>query len=113
VIEDEMIKTQPLHGASTALTPEQVDENMARLEGWSVTADGFLVREYPFRDFASARAFADGVAALAIKLEHFPQITLAWGRVELKSKTPRAAGLTDLDFLLAFRADQLYDRHAG
>ena len=108
-----MAKTNPLQGASTALSPEEIAENMARLEGWTATDDGYLVREYPFRNFASAHAFADAVARLALKLEHFPEITLAWGRVELRSRTPRAAGLTDLDFLLAFRANQAYAKEAG
>ena len=111
--DDELLKTKPLHGSSTALTPEQTAENMTRLEGWTATDDGYLVREYPFRDFASAHAFADAVAQIAFKLEHYPEITFAWGRVELRSRTPRAAGLTDLDFLVAFRADQAYGKLEG
>lgn len=112
--EDKMVKTQPLHGASTALPPEQVAESMARLgEGWRGTDDGYLTREYPFRDFAAAHAFADAVARMAIKLDHFPEIAFGWGRVEIRTRTPRAAGLTDIDFLIAFRADQAYAKLVG
>jgi 4a-hydroxytetrahydrobiopterin dehydratase len=111
VKDDEMVRTQPLHGSSSALTAEQIAENSARLdESWSLTKDGYLVREFPFRDFAGAHAFADGLARLAIQVEHYPEITVGWGRVELRTRTPRAAGLTELDFLLAFRADQLYTK---
>jgi 4a-hydroxytetrahydrobiopterin dehydratase len=106
--EDQMLSTQPLHGSTSALSAEQIAEHIARLDdGWRVTADGFLVREFPFHEFASAHAFANAVAKLALKLEHFPEIAFGWGRVELRTRTPRAAGLTELDFLLAFRAEQL------
>jgi 4a-hydroxytetrahydrobiopterin dehydratase len=109
--DDLMIKTQPVHGSSSALSAEQLAEHMARLdEGWRVTADGFLVREFPFRDFAAAHEFAQAVGALALKLEHYPEITFGWGRVELRTRTPRTAGLSELDFLLAFRAEQLLEK---
>ena len=109
-----MLKTQPLHGSTSALTPEQIAENKARLdESWIVTEDGFLVREFPFRDFAAAHAFAHSVGQLALKLEHYPEITIGWGRVEMRTRTPRAAGLTELDFLLAFRTEQLFAKSGG
>jgi 4a-hydroxytetrahydrobiopterin dehydratase len=106
----DLLKTAPRRGDGGALTPEQLAESMARLgDDWSLVDDAYLVREYAFRDFATALAFARAVGELALKLEHYPEIAVAWGRVELRTRTPRAGGPTDFDFLLAFRADKIYE----
>jgi 4a-hydroxytetrahydrobiopterin dehydratase len=109
--EDQLIQTKSLRGSTSALSADHLRESLSRLgPEWSVVDDTALVREYAFGDFASALKFTAAVGELALKLEHFPAITLAFGRVELKIRTPRAGGLTDLDFLLAFRADKLYPK---
>ena len=66
------------------------------------------MRELKFDDFAAAIAFVDRVAELAEQANHHPDILVhGWNRVRLTLSTHSAGGLTDADFEMAKRIDQL------
>jgi 4a-hydroxytetrahydrobiopterin dehydratase len=75
--------------------------------GWQVVAEHQLEKEYRFRDFREALAFTNQVGALAEAQGHHPDIYLAWGKVKLTIWTHKISGLTESDFVLAAKADQL------
>jgi len=39
---------------------------------------------------------------------HHPDLSLAWGRVEVKTYTHKIDGLTESDFILAAKIDELF-----
>jgi 4a-hydroxytetrahydrobiopterin dehydratase len=39
---------------------------------------------------------------------HHPDLHLAWGRVDVKTSTHDAGGLTESDFILAAKVDRVY-----
>ncbi|TAL47259.1 4a-hydroxytetrahydrobiopterin dehydratase [archaeon] len=89
------------------LSQKQIAEHMKRLEGWSLV-DGKLVRELEFKDFADAMKFVNKVAKLAEKEEHHPDITIySWNRVRLMLYTHDIGGLSDEDFNLAGKIEQI------
>jgi 4a-hydroxytetrahydrobiopterin dehydratase len=47
------------------------------------------------------------MGAIAEKQGHHPDVHLSWGSVEVETWTHDAGGLTEKDFLLASRIDQL------
>ena len=47
------------------------------------------------------------VGALAEEQGHHPDVFLAWGRVRLEIFTHKVDGLTESDFILAAKADQI------
>jgi hypothetical protein len=65
------------------------------------------VRSYKFPDFKSALAFVNRVGALAEEQGHHPDILLGWGKVEITTWTHAVDGLTESDFILAAKIDQL------
>lgn len=69
-------------------------------EGWELI-DGRLHRELTFDDFAAAFAFMTRVAAEAERLDHHPDWSNSWNRVEIDLVTHDEGGLTDLDRELA------------
>ena len=76
-------------------------------ESW-VTEKNALSREWKFKNFRLALAFANAVGAVAEELKHHPDIELGWGYVRLTITTHDAGHtLTDKDFQLALRIDQL------
>jgi len=74
---------------------------------WNVVNQHHLVRSYKFPDFKSALAFVNRVGALAEEQGHHPDILLGWGKVEITTWTHAVDGLTESDFILAAKIDQL------
>lgn len=76
-------------------------------ENWARETDA-LSREWKFKNFRLALAFVNTVGAVAEELKHHPDIEFGWGYVRLKITTHDAGNrLTDKDFQLALRIDQL------
>jgi 4a-hydroxytetrahydrobiopterin dehydratase len=96
-------------------TPPLRGEDLGRLldelgGGWRVENEHHLEKEYRFPDFRSALAFANRLGDLAEREFHHPDIHLAWGRVRLEIWTHKIRGLTESDFVLAAKADELYEQ---
>lgn len=92
--------------ALAALDPAEARERAAALQSWD--CDGLsLSRDLDFPDFAAAFAFLTRVALLAERMNHHPDWSQSWGRVQLRLSTHSAGGLTELDFALAARIDVL------
>ncbi len=75
--------------------------------GWRVIDETRLEKEYAFDDFRQALDFTNKVGELAEEQGHHPDIYLAWGKVKLTIWTHKINGLTESDFVLAAKADEL------
>ena len=77
-------------------------------ERWARSADGeALERDYRFKDFAQAFAFLTRVAAHAEKVDHHPEFTSRWNRVDFRLTSHDAGGVTMRDIELAEAIDAL------
>jgi 4a-hydroxytetrahydrobiopterin dehydratase len=76
--------------------------------GWTKSADGkALERSYKFKDFAEAFAFLTRVAAHAEAVDHHPEFTSVWNRVDFRLTSHDAGGVTARDVALAEAIDAL------
>jgi 4a-hydroxytetrahydrobiopterin dehydratase len=66
-----------------------------------------ITRTFQFKDFTTAMEFVNAVAAIAEKSWHHPDIDIRWSKVSLTLTTHSEGGLTEKDFELARRFDQL------
>ena len=78
--------------------------------GWRAVDEHHLEKEYRFPDFRSALAFTNRLGEVAEREHHHPDIHLAWGRVRLEIWTHEIRGLSENDFVLAAKADALYEQ---
>ena len=86
---------------SAALTPSQIHEALAGLDGW-VIEQSKLLKVYKLKDFKAALAFINLVGAEAERLNHHPDIHNSWNRVTLRLCTHDAGGqVTEKDLTLA------------
>jgi len=70
--------------------------------GWTMSADGkALERSFRFKDFSEAFAFLTRVAMHAEKVDHHPEFTSVWNRVDFRLTTHDSGGVTDRDRQLA------------
>jgi 4a-hydroxytetrahydrobiopterin dehydratase len=77
-------------------------------EGWSLEEGGkALVRTIKFKDFSEAFAFLTRVAMHAEKVDHHPEFTNVWNRVDFRLTTHDTGGVTDRDVKLAEAINRL------
>ena len=70
--------------------------------GWSMEDGGkALVRSFKFKDFSAAFAFLTRVALHAEKVDHHPEFTNVWNRVDFRLTSHDAEAVTDRDLRLA------------
>ena len=71
-------------------------------DGWSLNTDGkVLQRSFRFKDFSEAFAFLTRVAMHAEKVDHHPEFTNVWNRVDFRLTTHDTGRVTDRDVELA------------
>jgi 4a-hydroxytetrahydrobiopterin dehydratase len=86
---------------------ELVDLQAALGGGWRSVDEHHLEKEFGFEDFRSALDFTNRVGELAEEQGHHPDIYLSWGRVRTRIWTHKIDGLTESDFILAAKIDEL------
>ncbi len=77
------------------------------MDGWNVIQEHHLAKTFTFPDFREALKFVNRVGELAEEQGHHPDLLLAWGKVEITIWTHKINGLTESDFILAAKIDQL------
>ena len=76
--------------------------------GWTMSADGkALEKSFRFKDFSEAFAFLTRLAMHAEKVDHHPEFTNVWNRVDFRLTTHDAGGVTDRDRKLATAIEKL------
>ena len=88
------------------LGDEQITSRLRPL-AWEREGDE-IVREWRFENFAEAIGFVNKVAEVAEEANHHPDIFLhGWNKVKLSLTNHSAGGLTETDFVIAARFDEL------
>ena len=87
------------------LTDGKITKALGGLPGWSCV-DGKLHKDLRFRDFNEAFGFMARVAMFAEKLNHHPEWTNVYNRVDVTLTTHDAGGVTELDVRMAQFMDE-------
>ncbi len=97
----------PCRGGVPPLKGEELQMLARQVEGWEVVNEHHVKKSFKFPDFRAALAFVNKAGELAEEQGHHPDIYLAWGKVEITIWTHKINGLTESDFILAAKLDQL------
>jgi 4a-hydroxytetrahydrobiopterin dehydratase len=77
------------------------------LTGWSAAGErDAIVKSFRFTDFNAAFGFMSRVALLAEKLDHHPEWSNVYNKVEVLLATHDADGVTELDLTMARFMDE-------
>jgi 4a-hydroxytetrahydrobiopterin dehydratase len=84
-----------------------VESVLAQLSGWTA-AEGreAIVKSFRFKDFNQAFGFMTRIALAAERLDHHPEWSNVYNRVEVLLATHDADGVTELDLKLAKIMDE-------
>jgi 4a-hydroxytetrahydrobiopterin dehydratase len=91
---------------------DRLDDAAARsrleqLDGWTLET-GRIRRSFEFDDFVQAFGFMTSVALAAERMNHHPDWSNVYNRVEINLSSHDVDGLSERDFKLAQRIDALF-----
>lgn len=90
------------------LSDQEIEAALRELPGWErVPGRSAIRRRFEFADFSAAWGFMSRVALAAEKLDHHPEWSNVWNRVEILLSTHDAGGLSARDTQLAAVIDTL------
>ncbi|HVU49155.1 MAG TPA: 4a-hydroxytetrahydrobiopterin dehydratase [Polyangia bacterium] len=101
--------TPPLDDATTRLL-------MGEVVGWrrlDEASGARLTKRLEFRDFVAAMAFLDKLAVIAEAEGHHPDFCVHYNKVDVTLWTHSVGGLSENDFILAAKIDDLTDGAPG
>ncbi len=98
----------PCKGGVPPLSGEPLNDLYKQLKsGWKVVKEQYLEKEYLFKDFQGALDYVNKVGKVAEQEGHHPDIFLTYGKVVIKLWTHKINGLSESDFILAAKCDNL------
>lgn len=77
-------------------------------DGWNLEEGGTaLIRTFRLKDFNEAFGFLTRVAMHAEKVDHHPEFTSVWNRIDFRLTSHDAGGVTERDIALAQAINEL------
>ena len=89
------------------LTAAEIKEHLGHAEHWTV-ANGKLHRAFECKDFVTAFGNMTRVALVAESMNHHPEWFNVWNKVVIDLNTHSVSGISDLDFKLAKKIDEIF-----
>jgi 4a-hydroxytetrahydrobiopterin dehydratase len=94
------------------LSEAEVAALLSKVKGWSVV-NGKLHREFACKDFVTAFGSMTRVALVAEKMDHHPEWFNVWNKVVIDLTTHSVKGISDYDFVLAEKINEIFDPPLG
>ncbi|NGX57429.1 MAG: putative pterin-4-alpha-carbinolamine dehydratase [Chlamydiae bacterium] len=99
----------PCRGGIPPLRGVSIQSLLSELQNdWKVENEHHLIKEFTFENFKDALNFTNRVGEIAEREVHHPDIMLSWGKVVITLWTHKIDGLTESDFILAAKCDDVY-----
>jgi 4a-hydroxytetrahydrobiopterin dehydratase len=104
-------KCVPCEGGIIPFDVSEIHKYQKKVDGWNIKEDNkkifFLYKNFKFKSFLESKKFINLVSAISEEENHHPDITFGWGYAEIKITTHAIEGLSENDFILAAKIDQL------
>ncbi|MBI4168033.1 MAG: 4a-hydroxytetrahydrobiopterin dehydratase [Candidatus Aenigmarchaeota archaeon] len=94
-------------GYGSSMSDEEALTYIKKVKNWSI-ANNRIEKNFKFKNFLAAMKFVNSVASLAEQEGHHPDIHLyGWNKVKIITFTHALNGLTENDFILAAKIDEI------
>ncbi len=88
------------------LSDDEIAARLAGLSGWELAGQA-LRKTFDRGNFVGSVEFVRAITDPAEEMNHHPDISISWSRVEVTLTTHSEGGLTERDFELAAKIDEL------
>jgi 4a-hydroxytetrahydrobiopterin dehydratase len=89
----------------------EIHKYQKKVDGWDLIKNEkkifYLYKKYEFKNFLESKIFINKVGDISENEGHHPDISFGWGYAEIKITTHAIEGLSENDFILAAKIDQL------
>ena len=104
-------KCTPCEGGVIPFDISEIHKYQKKVDGWDISKDDkknfFLNKKFNFKNFIESQEFTNKVGEISENEGHHPDISFGWGYAEIKITTHAIEGLSENDFILAAKIDQL------
>ena len=104
-------KCKPCEGGVSALDISEIHKYQKKIDGWEVESNEkkiyFLEKKFKFKNFLNSQKFINEVSKISENEGHHPDILFGWGYAKIKITTHAIEGLSENDFILAAKIDQI------
>lgn len=102
-------KCIPCEGIGRTLTSEEIAELLKKVPGWQAVSDHKMIsRDFVMKNFMAAVRFINNIASIAESENHHPDIHLSgYRKLRIEASTHALGGLTQNDFILAAKINEL------
>jgi 4a-hydroxytetrahydrobiopterin dehydratase len=85
---------------------EDAQRYLEQIPGWTL-ADDHIVKEFKFKNYLDGLGFAYSLGKIAEEEDHHPDIVIKWKRVRVTLTTHDIKGLSENDFIIAAKAEEI------
>ena len=104
-------KCVPCEGGVSTLDLKEIHKYQKKVDGWDIKKNKnkiyFLEKNYKFKNFINSKNFIDKVSEISEDENHHPDIIFGWGYAKIMITTHAIEGLSENDFILAAKIDQI------
>ena len=104
-------KCVPCEGGVLPFDISEIHKYQKKVDGWNILTDEkkifFLNKKFQFKNFLDSQNFVNKVGQISENEGHHPDISFGWGYADIKITTHAIEGLSENDFILAAKIDQL------
>jgi 4a-hydroxytetrahydrobiopterin dehydratase len=94
------------------LADDEINKLLSRMPGWLLLG-GKLHKQYECKDFNAAFGNMTRVALIAEAMNHHPEWSNVWNKVVFDLVTHSVKGISDLDFVLAEKIEEIFSAQAA
>ncbi len=91
---------------TSPLTQEQIGAGLEQLRGWE-HREGAIGKTFSFKNFAETMAFVNGVAWIAAREDHHPDMHVGYDKCRIAYSTHSVGGISENDFICAAKIEAL------
>ena len=101
-------KCVPCEGGSVPLSISDVKAHLQKISGWATTTDFKKIsKEFKFKTFVDSIQFVNEAARIAEEEGHHPDLSIRYTKVLVELSTHAIDGLSQNDFILAAKIDDI------
>jgi len=100
-------KCVPCEGGMPAMSPVETNQYLSKVLGWKLIDNIKIKKEFKFKGFKQSIDFVNKVGSLAEEERHHPTITIIYNKVRITLSTHAIGGLSQNDFIMAAKIDQI------
>jgi 4a-hydroxytetrahydrobiopterin dehydratase len=112
-MSDDLLKKKcvPCEGGVMPFDISEIHKYQKKVDGWNILKDKkqiyFLNKIFNFKNYKESQKFINKVGEISENEGHHPDILFGWGYAEIRITTHAIEGLSENDFILAAKIDQI------